>query len=113
VSVQARVSPSRFRVDARGRWFDRDGTRVPIVRRPSLRLVLATLAQRRRDAPGKGTSWSDLLAIGWPDERVSGEAGMARVYTVVRTLRRLGLEGAIATQLDGYALAPDLVAVEG
>jgi predicted ATPase len=110
----AALLPGRVRVDARGRWFECEGrARVPIVRRPSLRLVLAALARGRRDSPGKGIPWAELVSIGWPDERDLGEAGMARVYTLIRTLRRLGLEGALVTQPDGYVLEPDVVSVEG
>jgi hypothetical protein len=45
---------------------------------------------------------ADMLAAGWPGERMRAESGAARVYMAVRRLRLLGLERVLRTDEDGY-----------
>jgi hypothetical protein len=47
-----------------------------------------------------------LVGAGWPDERMRHHAGLLRVYTAVRRLRKLGLAGVLVTRDDGYLLDP-------
>jgi hypothetical protein len=46
------------------------------------------------------------LAAGWPDEKVLYDAGMLRVYTAIRRLRKLGLTDVLLRRDDGYVLDP-------
>lgn len=88
------------RVAADGTWFEvSEGQRVSIERRRALARVLAELA--RAGARGASSPWAELLAAGWPDERVSADAGFARVRSAVWALRKLGLERHLVHDPDG------------
>lgn len=91
-----------------GRWFRLAELReVSLERRAALRRILAALARRRVEAPATALPLDGVLDAGWPGERVSVEAGAARVYNAIQRLRRLGLEGVLRTRDDGYLLDPE------
>jgi len=94
-----RVSPSceRFRMD--------DAPSVDLAHRPSLQGVLAALVARRQTPEAEALTVEELLAAGWPGQRVQPEAGANRVYAAVRQLRRLGLGKALITRGRGYRLS--------
>jgi predicted ATPase len=88
-----------------GTWFRRDGKRVELGRRGSLRRILAALVA----APKTGIDRDSLLAVGWPGERLLHDAASKRLRVAVATLRALGLRDAIVTREDGYALDPHVI----
>jgi predicted ATPase len=92
-----------------GRWY-RLGHDPPVEmqRRHALRLILLALCEARRARPGAGLSLAEVQSAGWPGERLHPEAGAARVYTAIRTLRRMGLEAALITRDDGYLIDPSV-----
>lgn len=79
------------------------GDRVDLRRHRAPRHILLRLAAAHvaDEGPLPATA---LIAAGWPGERMRPDSGLARVYTAVRTLRRLGLEGRLLTEDDGYRL---------
>jgi hypothetical protein len=91
------------------RWF-RMGAAAPVDlrRRRSVRLLFLRLLDQREQAPGRAVSMEDLLAAGWPGERVLPEAGWNRVYVALHTLRRLGLGDSVVTRDDGWLFDPEL-----
>lgn len=90
-----------------GRWFQTTaGPRVDLARRKPLRLALLLLADRWTLARGRGVSWSEVLEVGWPGERVDVEPGFSRVRNALSQLRKLGLRDILKTQDDGYLLDP-------
>ena len=90
-------------------WFRLSGgASCNLRRRRALRAILRTLVSLHRDQPGVGLSIEDLLAIGWPGERVIPYAGANRVYVALTTLRNMGLRGQLILQRSGYMLDPDL-----
>lgn len=111
-SVPARHEPRPARavsaalvVGDDGRWFRLFEQReVNLERRAALRRILAALARQRVASPGVALAVDSVLDAGWPGERVSAEAGAARVYNAIQRLRRLGLEGVLRTRDDGYLL---------
>jgi predicted ATPase/Tfp pilus assembly protein PilF len=90
------------------RWFQLDGPRTNLAASAAPRRILALLVEHRLRAPGVGLSQQDLFAAGWPGQKVAIEAARGRVYTAVRTLRRLGLEPILLRQDDGYLLDPGI-----
>jgi hypothetical protein len=82
-----------------------NGEPIDLERHATLRRVLAALVDRRIDG-GPPLSAMELVSAGWPDEKVLHDAAMLRVYTAVRRLRKLGLEGLLRTYEAGYALDP-------
>lgn len=85
-----------------------DGKSIDLARKGPLRRVLALLVAQRLGAPGKGTTWRELLEAGWPEERILADAGFTRVRNALFQLRKLGLRQAILTRDDGYLLDPSL-----
>ncbi len=81
---------------------------VNLGRRGALRRVLLELAEKRIAEPGSGLSVDALLGAGWPGEKMSYEAGVARVYTTIQRLRALGLQAVLITRDDGYLLDPNV-----
>lgn len=95
-------------LDRDGRWFELErGVRVDISRRRVLRRLLVALVAKHEAALGEEIETVDLLAVGWPGERVMPEAAGRRVRTAIWELRRLGLGRLVTTKGFGYALAPD------
>lgn len=83
-----------------------DGAWVSLERRPSLAQVLRALVAAHQGDPPATLSGEQLLAAGWPGEKVQPEAGQSRVYVALSTLRKLGLLDWIESHPDGYRLRP-------
>ena len=104
-SDEATHAAAAWLVGPEARWIRPPGSEpLDLTRHGSLRRVLE---------PSIAMSAIDLLAAGWPDERVRHESGMLRVYSAVRRLRALGLGSALVTRDDGYLLDPSLVFERG
>jgi hypothetical protein len=94
-------------------WIEPPGReRVDLGRHGSLRRVLEELVARRLDGRPP-CSADDLLAAGWPGERVLHDSGMLRVYTAIRRLRKLGLDEMLVTRDEGYFLDPKVAIRRG
>jgi hypothetical protein len=82
----------RLCVAADGSFFETpEGTRVELTTRPTLARVLAHLMLRYRESPDSEVAAAELVAAGWPGERILAEAAAHRVHVAVSTLRRMGL----------------------
>jgi tetratricopeptide (TPR) repeat protein len=77
-----------------------DGTTVSLERRGAARRVLGALAE----AGGATCGVFALVEAGWPGERMDPTSALQRLYTTIRSLRRLGLEEALRTVDGGYRL---------
>ena len=94
------------------RWFRiPGGEKVDISRRRVLRRMLSALVDKRFAEPGEPMSQQDMLAAGWPGERIRPDSGANRVYVGVATLRKLGLGDLLVTTDEGYLLDGDIPAV--
>lgn len=91
------------------RWLVAGGPRIDLLRHGPMRRLLEHLVAMRLAQPGVATSADGLLEAGWPGERMRHSAGLLRVYSIVRRLRRLGLQGLLITRDDGYLLDPDAI----
>lgn len=90
-------------------WF-RIGARayVDLRRRRAPRLVFRALVEERMREPGSPVSMQQLIAIGWPGEKMRLEAGLSRLYVTIRSLRELGLRSVLLQQDDGYLIDPNV-----
>lgn len=95
-------------IGAGGAWFELRGERTDLSGRPTLARMLDALAEARMSRPGQPLSAGDLLAAGWPGERVLAQAGQNRVRVGLTSLRNLGLRSAILTGEGGHLLDPAL-----
>lgn len=93
-----------------GAWFSVDGQKkADLSRRKPLRRILAHLARMQERHPGQSRSVRQLMAAGWPGERMLLQSGADRVYNAIRTLRKFGLHDLLQTQGGGYLLDPECV----
>jgi hypothetical protein len=104
-----------FTIHAHGDWFEgREGKRVDLSRRRSLQRILARLVQNRREAPDESLSLEDIVAVGWPGERMLARSARARAHVSMCRLRKMGLRDVIVNRQGGYAIDPDVdIAVVG
>lgn len=108
-SVYGPVSATTLSVSRDGRRFiPPHGDEVDFSRRGPLRKIIVALAEAREERPGEGLSADDVLDAGWPGDIVTADAGAARVYSAIRTLRTNGLEEVLITQDDGYLIDPEV-----
>jgi len=100
-------------VDPTGVWFRPPGGAIVDLsrRRPLMRIVVA-LAERRRSAEAPLTL-AELVAAGWPGERILPEAAQVRVHVAISTLRTLGLRGLLLHGKAGYFLDRGVPFVDG
>lgn len=100
-----RAQTPALRLAADGAWFERGGERVCLRKRRSARLVLAALIAERERMPGESLTRQAMIDAGWPGERILEKAARQRLYVLINTLRKLGLD-ALETTDDGYRLDP-------
>lgn len=108
VELALRSGPAvRLFVHRDARWFELDTGRVDLSRRGAPRLILRALTLAHTEGRG-ALSGEELVAVGWPGERILVEAAATRVRVAIATLRKLGLREVIITRDDGYLIDPDL-----
>jgi hypothetical protein len=81
------------------------GNVVPLPPRSPMRRVLDRLVAERLARPGAAVSVDDLVAAGWPGERIREDAALNRLYVALATLRKRGLRELIVSTEGGYALS--------
>lgn len=96
----------RLRVDPRRHTFELDGREVSVASHALLEGLLLVLVKRRLEQPGAVVRSTELLAAGWPKERILPRAAKMRLHTAIRRLRRLGLDAHLCTSPEGYQLSP-------
>lgn len=84
------------------------GGSMDLSRRQAMRLILKALVDKHRSEPGVGVLSHDLISAGWPDQTLTVEAGLNRLYYSIHTLRDLGLGEVLLKHDDGYLLSPQV-----
>ena len=86
--------------------FRLNGRTVTLSHRALLARLLWRLAQRSLE--GHPSTSEELVAAGWPDERLPSHVGKTRLYVALAELRKLGLRDVLQSQPDGYALVAEI-----
>ena len=95
-----------FLVARDGSWFRPPRSpRVAIGHRPTLAAIARVLVEHHLTRPGQPLALADLIAAGWPSERMIDDSGANRAYVAIATLRKLGLRDALVKDDAGYALS--------
>ena len=91
-------------------WLQAPGQREAqdLSRRTALRLIIVALVDHHRANPGAGLSLDELLAAGWPGQKVVPTAAANRVYVALSALRKMGLRGHLLSRDGGYLIDPAL-----
>ncbi|MFO0548513.1 MAG: tetratricopeptide repeat protein [Polyangiaceae bacterium] len=79
---------------------------VDLSKRVPLQRILLALAERRVSAPGETMDLYEIIAAGWPGERIAERAAHNRVHVALTTLRKLGLRDHLVSEAGGYLLRP-------
>jgi predicted ATPase len=102
--VPAGAPPLVIRAEGKGFRLPGAAVDVDLGRRAPLSRIVHALARRRIEAPGESLPLEDILAAGWPGERLRYDAGKNRVHVTLAELRKLGLRGFLVTDAAGYRL---------
>ncbi len=116
VSFAAQHALPPLRVAADASSFEIDGNVFDLSRRPTLQRILRALAESRFDVP---LTSAELIAAGWPGERIVRQAALSRLRVALCTLRKMGLRHHLVSTRQGHILhgrvrgeRPSLPAVE-
>ncbi|HEY4176675.1 MAG TPA: tetratricopeptide repeat protein [Kofleriaceae bacterium] len=102
-----RRAPTAWNVRSDGSQFRAPGAQdVDLSKRHPLRRIVAALAHQRVTAPGDTLGFDELLAAGWPDERIAQAAALNRLHVALTTLRKLGLRDLLLSGERGYMFDP-------
>ena len=91
-----------------GSWFESGGARIDLRRRRAPSRIFALLLSHHADNPHSVVAVDELIAAGWPKQKLVRQAGIHRLYVAVSTLRKLGLGELLQREEDGYRLDPAL-----
>lgn len=108
LGLEPTAQPTAVLAIARGghRFVTPEGKSVELGRRGPARRVLAELAARRVSGEGQSLGVEDLFEAAWPGEKIQPPYRANRVYVVIADLRKIGLEGLLLNDGDGYLLDP-------
>ncbi len=110
---EARREDRVLRIAADGAWFEGYKGKVDLTTRISLRRILVALAKASETAPGSLMTAPELIAAGWPGERILPSAARGRLRVAMCTLRKLGLRDYLASNRHGHALQTKIELVSG
>src|SRR5690606_25430945 len=96
-----------------GMWFqlggpDRDRKRVSLEKHRVLPRLLCCLASHHAASSGPIPA-DQLIAAGWPEEKILPGAASQRLRVAISTLRKLGLADAVLHRDGGYFLDPAIL----
>ena len=81
-----------------GSWFERDGDKVDLSNRPSLRRILARLVETHRQSAGRSVSVHELIESGWVD--VDTILDETTVKNIIPKLKKAGAQGIVEYPLN-------------
>jgi len=90
-----------------------NGRVIDLRHRVPLRRIVAALVRQHRATPGTPVTARDLVAAGWPGERLLPCAATNRLYVALATLRTLGMRGCLRRGRGGWLIDPELRIVNG
>jgi predicted ATPase len=105
-------TPSRARARAicvaeNATWLELPGgKRVNLERRAVHRRLVERLVRERVAQPGAPIALADLVAAGWPGEKLAESSAQNRLHVALATLRADGLRDLLKRETGGYLLDP-------
>ena len=82
------------------------GARVDLKRRAVHRRLVERLVRERLASPGAPASVADLVAAGWPGEKLAESSAQNRLHVALAALRADGLRDLLKREPGGYLLDP-------
>jgi hypothetical protein len=84
------------------------GQRVDLKRRAVQRRLVARLVRERLASPGVPVGVADLVAAGWPGEKLAESSAQNRLHVALASLRADGLRDLLKREPGGYLLEPSI-----
>jgi hypothetical protein len=101
--LDRQLAGATFTLGRDGAWLEPPGgSRVDLA--PRLRRLLAALIDHHLARPGTAMSLDELVARGWPGEKMDPDSARNRVHVSLTTLRSLGLRDLLVRDESGYRL---------
>ncbi len=107
-SPRPKFAPAALVVEDDGAVLTPGGQRIELGRRLVLRRIVTALIEQHAADPSEGISAAELIAAGWPGERMTPASGRNRLHVALATLRTLGLRPWLRRSSRGYALTAEL-----
>jgi predicted ATPase len=86
-------------------WIDLpSGKRIDLRRRAVQRRLVECLVRKRIAEPGVSVTVAELVAAGWPGEKLAESSAQNRLHVALATLRADGLRDLLLRDSTGYAL---------
>ncbi|MBX2803137.1 MAG: AAA family ATPase [Myxococcales bacterium] len=105
-----RVDQMTLRVGPDCAWMQLGTHEVLKLQRRSIpRRVLAALVEAAEERPGQAVPTQHLLEVTWPGDKAARSSLENRLWVVLSTLRREGLERVLESVDGGYRIAPKVV----
>jgi tetratricopeptide (TPR) repeat protein len=108
LNTRQRVSSPTLFISPSGKAARLNDATIDLRRKASARRILLLLVARHQQEPGTPVALADVIAAGWPDERMSAEAAQKRAYTAIWALRQLGFSDVLERHDEGYLLKKEL-----
>ncbi len=84
------------------------GKRISLARRAVHRRLIQRLVRERLASPGEPITVVELVAAGWPGEKLSDASAQNRLHVALATLRADGLRDHLKREPTGYLLDPTI-----
>lgn len=88
------------------RWVIVDGVHIRLQRRHAARGILRCLLEARQ--AGRVCGSRELIAAGWPEERLFNDYAHNRLWVTLSRMRKLGLAHALEHDGRGYRLVSEV-----
>src|SRR5205823_10090080 len=82
--------------------FELGDARLDLSRKGALRRIAMRLVDQHRVARAVALTPDELLAAGWPEERLRVDVGQRRLHTAIWTLRKRCFGARLLRRDDGY-----------
>jgi predicted ATPase len=100
---------STLRVAEDASWLELPGgKRIDLRRRAVHRRLAARLLRERLVSPGAAVAVAELVAAGWPAEKLGGASAQNRLHVALTALRADGLRDVLRREPGGYLLDPSV-----
>jgi predicted ATPase len=109
IETPSRVRASALVIAEDATWLELPaGARIDLRRRAVHRRLVERLVRERLASPGAPVAVADLVAAGWPGEKLAESSAQNRLHVALAALRADGLRDLLKREPTGYLLDPSI-----